>query len=91
MARKGTAYFDNRGQYFKTAEEATVSDLATLLGKIGEGESLAPGIAFMLLERRDDIERIFKEHDKLKERGSVEIEADNVTTLKTGKPTDLAS
>ena len=95
MARKGTAYFDNRGQYFKTAEEATVSDLAALLGKIGDGESLAPGIAFMLLERREDIERIFKEHDKLREKGPTEIdeaiEADNVTKLKTGKPSDLAS
>ena len=91
MARKGTAFFDSRGQYFKTAEEATVSDLAAMLGKIGDGESLAPGIAFMLLERREDLERIFAEHDRLLEAGGVEIdEADNVTAITEGKPKDVA-
>ncbi len=66
MAHKGIGFFDSRGHMFKTPEEATLSDLAQLLGRIGEGDSLAPGIATLLLERRGEIERIFAEHDELK-------------------------
>ena len=65
MARKGTGYFDRKGHFFKTAKDATASDLAAILGQIGEGESLAPGIAHVLLERRADIERLFAEHDAM--------------------------
>nr|WP_298927172.1 hypothetical protein [uncultured Erythrobacter sp.] len=65
MAKKGTGYFDRKGQFFKTAREATESDIAALFGQIGEGESLAPGIAHMLLERRTDVERLFAEHDEM--------------------------
>lgn len=65
MAQRGTGFFDRKGQYFKTPEEATRSDLAALLGKIGDGESLAPGIAHTLLERRADIEHLFSEHDAM--------------------------
>lgn len=65
MAKKGTGYFDRKGNFFKTGREATESDLAALLGQIGDGESLAPGIAHMLLERRSEIERLFAEHDEM--------------------------
>ena len=65
MARKGTGFFDARGRFFKSPEEATVSDLASILGKIGDGESLAPGIACTLLDRRGEIERLFAEHDAM--------------------------
>jgi hypothetical protein len=65
MAHTGTGFFDRKGNFFKTARDATVSDLAALLGKIGEGESLAPGIANMLLERRAEIEQLFAEHDHM--------------------------
>lgn len=67
MARTGTGFFDRKGNFFKTARDATVSDLAAMLGQIGEGESLAPGIAYMLLEKRTEIERLFAEHDKMLE------------------------
>lgn len=67
MAHTGTGFFDRKGHFFKTARDATVSDLAALLGQIGEGESLAPGIAYMLLERRAEIERLFAEHDRMLE------------------------
>jgi hypothetical protein len=63
MANCGTAYFDSKGNYFKTPEEATVSDLAGILGRVGDGDSLAPGIAHILLQKRDEIERIFADHD----------------------------
>jgi len=65
VAKKGTGYFDRKGHFFKTGHEATVSDLAALLGQIGDGESLAPGIAHMMLERRAEIERLFAEHDAM--------------------------
>ena len=71
MAHTGTGFFDRKGNFFKTARDATVSDLAGLLGQIGEGESLAPGIAYMLLERRAEIERLFAEHDRMLEEEAV--------------------
>jgi hypothetical protein len=65
MAHSGTGYFDSKGQYYKTPQEATVSDLSNLLGRVGEGESLAPGIAHIMLEKRAEIERIFADHDDM--------------------------
>jgi hypothetical protein len=86
MARTGLGFFDSRGHFHKSPEDATLSDLAMLLGRIGEGDSLAPGIASMLLERRADLERIFAEHDELKReqvavRQQLLSQADNVTAL----------
>ena len=63
VAKSGTGYFDRKGHFFKTPRDATASDLAALLGQIGDGESLAPGIAHMMLERRSEIEALFEEHD----------------------------
>ena len=65
MAHKGIGFFDGRGHFFKTPDEATISDLSALLGRIGDGESLAPGIAQTLLSRRADLERLFVEHDEM--------------------------
>jgi hypothetical protein len=36
-----------------------------LLGRVGDGESLAPGIAHIMLEKRAEIERIFADHDSM--------------------------
>lgn len=91
MAHTGTGFFDRKGNFFKTAREATVSDIAGLLGQIGEGESLAPGIAYMLMERRADIERLFAEHDAMlaeeaAQKAAREVETpDNVAKL-PGRP-----
>lgn len=89
MAHQGIGFFDAKGHYFKSADEATESDLAALLGRIGDGDSLAPGIAVMLLERRAEVERIFNEHDQMvaqsraAQQHAQEI-ADNVTSLPVG-------
>lgn len=88
MAHKDVGYFDCRGHFFKTPEEATISDLSSLLGRIGEGDSLAPGIANLLLERRTDLERIFAEHDELK---TEQIFARDRAFSKAGNVTPLAS
>ena len=85
MAKRGTGYFDRKGNFFKTPREATASDIAALLGQIGDGESLAPGIAQTLIERRGDIERLFTEHDAM----LAELQSDgdgNVATLPTSRP-----
>ena len=65
MAKFGIGYFDSKGQYFRTPEDAPLSDLAAMLGRVGEGDSLAPGIAKTLLAKRADIERIFADHDAM--------------------------
>ncbi|MDY7098956.1 MAG: hypothetical protein SXU28_12530 [Pseudomonadota bacterium] len=78
MARSGTGYFDRKGNFFKAPRDATVSDLAALLGQIGDGESLAPGIAQTILERRPDIEALFAEHDAM----MAEASQDKVTPIK---------
>ena len=78
MARSGRGYFDRKGQFFKTPKEATASDLAALLGQIGEGESLAPGIAHTLLEKREQIEALFVEHDEM----MAEAAEETVTPIK---------
>jgi hypothetical protein len=81
MAHIGNGYFDKRGHFFKTPEEATISDIAAILGRIGDGESLAPGIAQMLLDRRVDIEEIFVQHDAMVQGNKDDIAASNVTPL----------
>ncbi len=88
MAHTGTGFFDRKGNFFKTAREATASDLAALLGKIGDGESLAPGIANMLLERRAEIEQLFADHDQMVEeeeaiKATRIADAGNVAHLQT--------
>jgi hypothetical protein len=65
MATLGKCFYDAKGQVHKMPDDATKSDLAAVLGKVGEGDSLAPGIATTLLEKRADIERIFAEHDAI--------------------------
>ncbi|WP_375291928.1 hypothetical protein [Qipengyuania sp.] len=87
MARKGIGFFDSKGHFFKTAEDATVSDIASLLGKVGEGESLAPGIAHILLRRREELERLFAEHDAMMaEHEAVVAAARNVAKLPAKRP-----
>ncbi len=81
MAHIGNGYFDKRGHFFKTPEEATISDIAAILGRIGDGESLAPGIAQMLLDRRVDIEEIFVQHDAMVRGNKDDSAASNVTPL----------
>ncbi len=65
MAVRGVGYFDGKGVFHKHPEEATISDLAGILGRVGEGDSLAPGIAKILLEKRREIEHIFADHDAM--------------------------
>jgi hypothetical protein len=65
MATRGDAFYDAKGNCFRTADEATCSDLAAALGRTGDGDSLAQGIAKTMLEKRAEIERIFADHDSM--------------------------
>jgi hypothetical protein len=96
MAVRGVGFFDSKGQYYKTPHEATLSDLAGLLGRMGDGDSLAPGIAKILFEKRREIEHVFRDHDDMVQGGAVaELEeklssvsngsGSNVTHLSTAK------
>ena len=82
MARVGKAFFDNKGGFHKTPEDATMSDLAALLGKIGEGESLSLGIAHVLLVKRAEIEILFEQYDRMKaDTDNAILGSDNVTPI----------
>lgn len=85
MAKKGTGYFDRKGHFFKNGRDATVSDLAALLGQIGEGDSLAPGIAHLLFDKREEIANLFAEHDAMlaEEESGLDrpFKADNIAKL----------
>jgi hypothetical protein len=71
MAVRGIGYFDSKGQYFKTPQEATLSDLAALLGRMGDGDSLAPGIAKILYDKRRELEHVFRDHDDMMNGGNL--------------------
>ena len=87
MARKGIGFFDSKGHFYKSAEDATVSDIAALLGKVGDGESLAPGIAHILLRCRDELEKLFSEHDAMMaDHEAVLAAAQNVSELAKHRP-----
>ena len=93
MANRGIGFFDSKGQYFRTPQDATMSDLANVLGRMGEGDSLAPGIAKILLDKRRDLEHIFRDHDAMIEGGAIEATSvthsvelgSNVTPIQTAK------
>ncbi len=72
MANRGIGFFDSKGQFFRTPQEATQSDLAAMLGRMGDGDSLAPGIAKILLDKRREIEHIFRDHDDMMQGGPVD-------------------
>jgi hypothetical protein len=89
MAHIGNGFFDKRGHFFKTPEEATASDIAAILGRIGDGESLAPGIAQMLIDRRKDIEDVFAQHDAMVRQSMADPAHNNVTPLNLHNKRDV--
>ncbi len=82
MAMRGIGFFDAKGHYFKTPEEATMSDLASILGRVGDGESLALGIAKTLLDRRGEVEKIFTDHDNMVRTAAL-AEGGNISPLRS--------
>lgn len=66
MAKTATYFEDEKGVPHKTPEGAIASDLAALLGRIGDGEGIAPGIARTILDKRTMIEAAFAQLDEMK-------------------------
>jgi hypothetical protein len=86
MANRGVGFFDSKGQYFRTAQEATMSDIAALLGRMGDGDSLAPGIAKIILDKRREIEHIFRDHDDMIQGGAITATAAARVERRGGEP-----
>lgn len=65
MATECTAYRDNKGSLHPTADRATLADLAHVLGRVGEEGGMTAGVAKLIFEKREEIERVFAEHDAM--------------------------
>lgn len=63
MATECTAYRDGKGSLHPTPERATLADLASVLGRVGEEGGMTAGVAKLILEKREEIEQVFAEHD----------------------------
>lgn len=65
MATECTAYRDNKGGLHPTPDRATLADLADVLGRVGEEGGMTAGVAKLIFEKREEIERVFAEHDQM--------------------------
>lgn len=61
MPKLHKAVADGRGKLHSSPRAATVSDLAALFGGM---ESMAVGIANQILDKRAEIEQIYRDHDE---------------------------
>ena len=79
MATECTAYRDGRGELYATPERATLADLSSVLGRVGEDGGMTNGVAKLILDKREDIERVFAEHDAMMSNASsMETKTDTV-------------
>lgn len=65
MVKRVTVFEDVRGNCHSSAEEATICDIAAILGQVGEEVGFTNGVARLIFERRREIERAFTEFDKM--------------------------
>lgn len=65
MASECTAYRDAKGGLHSSPEKATLEDLASVLGRVGDEGGMTAGVARMIYDKRAEIERIFAEHDSI--------------------------
>lgn len=70
MPKPIQGFEDHKGALHKTLEQATQSELAHKI--FGSAESMAPSLAATVLNKRDEIERIFREYDECKQTQSGE-------------------
>ena len=83
MATECTAYRDDKGSLHPTPERATLADLAHVLGRVGEEGGMTSGVAKLIFEKREEIERVFAEHDAMLADGaSSEGDAAEVVPIK---------
>lgn len=65
MARVTPSYEDNKGELHRSPENATIADLATILGRMGDDGGMAAGVARLILEKRREIEAAFADYDEM--------------------------
>lgn len=75
MARVIEAYVDDRGHLHTSASTAVVADIAAILGRVGDEGGLTSGVAALILEKRDAIEKAFADFDRLTANGGAVIDA----------------
>lgn len=68
MAKVSRSFLDNKGEFHKTPDAATISDLAAVLGRMGDDGGMAAGVARLILDKRAEIEAAFAEHDVMLEQ-----------------------
>lgn len=85
MATECTAYRDTKGSLHPTPERATLADLADVLGRVGEEGGMTAGVAKLLLEKREAIERVFAEHDVMLANIGPNDAVGDVVPIKGGK------
>lgn len=74
MAKSIEAYVDNRGNLHMTPKSAVIGDIAAALGRVGEEGGLTEGVARLILDKREFIERAFADLDSMDEREPVRID-----------------
>jgi hypothetical protein len=65
LAIECTAYRDDKGGLHSAPEKATLADLAGVLGRVGEEGGMTAGVAKLLFDEREELERVFAEHDRM--------------------------
>lgn len=63
MAKQVPGYRDSRGRQHTTPQAATVSDIAALFSTLPAGA--AENMASIVFHNRENLERIFAEHDEI--------------------------
>ncbi len=69
MAKATRAFLDNSGKLHSTPENATLSDIASILGRIGADTGITAGLAQKIFEKRAELEAAFSDYDSLCEAG----------------------
>ncbi len=65
MAKIIEAYVDERGHLHTSPATAIVADIAAILGRVGDEGGLTSGVAALILEKREAIEKAFADYDML--------------------------
>ncbi len=63
MANECIAYRDSKGGLHGSPERASLEDLAAVLGRVGDEGGMTAGVARMIFDKRQEIERVFAEYD----------------------------
>ncbi|WP_338242150.1 hypothetical protein [Aurantiacibacter hainanensis] len=74
MAHSIQAYLDNRGHLHTSARSAVIGDITHALGRVGEESGLTEGVARLILEKREQIEKAFADLDALDEKEPITID-----------------